>query len=851
MSNQRLDDGGLVLGKCNNTSDSSITYVPAAHQTTDVPPPNCPVGRNGVPIYGLVNMSGNQDTGCRSIPLHGHPQDFSRKLYNDSFNALPFGWEERGVELYENFGLSEDVFVNSGNYGVLGSSADYENYTNPDNGTYIGYKCSRPNTTCSSRDSNGNTCCQNRCITELGRKLTLFGQVGFSFYDSGMPNGYTQVFNLVLPADLNTGVARYGYLFNFMKDIRTDTGDLYSYFGNSGAIFKDANGVQYVFVYGQTPYIITNGAKSFPSADRLANYVIVDDENKSMFVDVKYFNEDITGVYGIKCNSITPSASTTTNCTSSSQLDGLGVPATPVPFPGNWYSQLFCDTGRADPGVTNFANCSYSGFRSMYIPPHMRVDGFTTLEYSGNSAPWTSQSGTQTYYMVNRYQTPAAFSPTFLSQVYPMPNPFTYDMSPYSNGTFPSLTGDGPNSPLSSPMNYTAKSYLQPNIHNCALFAIWVNVRRDDVFYNRYVSRWYSNAKLLPEIMLIPGIQNSSVFMEDLASPTPKANPLQMIENPSEFWTTSNPYWDGSSSVVLDPTKSPYDVFPIPATNTAMVRAFKHTDKFLNILPGKVIKKLVNEKIYRPLKNTMTAVPTMVGGGTGRIVSFTPANGIMSLEWLYVIYTCAFSYAPGQTNGIIYDSENTNEYQCAGNSSTCARECMLFRDPYYTYSNVNTSSSDMFMKTYCFMKNLTLSYAKYSDPANNDCSCTSTMSYCPAAFSPACDPTNTQGQQIYIPDGTLDQESSCNDVCSYCKAVNVQLNIASGQMTGTENNNIKSVGACSQQTTCFTGSGDTVTSTDTPGPDYKVWIMFIILIFVIIIAISLAYPAYQLYKQNI
>jgi cell division protein FtsL len=63
---------------------------------------------------------------------------------------------------------------------------------------------------------------------------------------------------------------------------------------------------------------------------------------------------------------------------------------------------------------------------------------------------------------------------------------------------------------------------------------------------------------------------------------------------------------------------------------------------------------------------------------------------------------------------------------------------------------------------------------------------------------------------------------------------------------------MKNVGECGGQTTCYAG-GSTVEKPDdsTSGISYEMVIMLIILVFVIIIAVSLAYPAYQLYKKNI
>jgi len=842
MSSPKTDDGGKTLGKCISGASTQVTFIPTGVQSAcDAPPDDAPVDRAANKIYGCVNMSGNQDTGCRSIALHGHPQDFNRKLYNDDVDIIPFGWEERGVELYENFGLSQQQFSGNGNYGLIG----------PDNvGTYS--KCSR-----GTQTAWGNHECQNRCITELGRKISLFGQVGFAYYTANtsqlpttesaylFPNGF---FNPTLPS----GSSGFGYLLRFYAYNRTDTGDLYTYFGNSGVTFKDAEGTQFCIIYGKTPFIVNSSGTKMQVPSNQMNYYWASDDGTMVYIDIKFFNTSAVSPLGLNYETSLASFSDSSNCTSDALRDSLNSPAVAFPFPGNWFSQLFCDVGYTSNGPSPYKNCYYSGVRSMYIPPHMRVDSFSTLLYSNNTKSWDSYSGTQYYDAVQYGQNPTSVT-SYGGSTGTM-DPFTYDMSPYGNGVFPSLAGSVPNSPYTG-QNYNTISYLSPAIHNCSLLSIWVNVRRDPDFRNTYVNRWYNNAKLLPEILLIPGIQNSSTFMNNMMNATLNPNALQKIVNPQDFWSqTVNPYYNGTITQ-LNISKEPYDVIPITTTSNIATMAIGLSDKLVNALPVKIPKPL--STYYKRLKNNFVNFThlqfTTTSGkpqGTGRITSFDYANGVYSLEWLYVIYTCAFSYAPNQTNGLIYDS-TTQQYVC-NNANTCRRECMLFRDPYYTYNKDNTSSSDLFMKLYCFTKNVTVAYASYSNPSTNDCSCTASMSYCPGAFDDSCNPDVSTGQDIYIPDGTIQTTDVCNDTCSYCKSVNIQYNFQDGQVSNSKNNQIDQDGTCSDiSASCITststgggneGGGSVAVTNSKTG----MYVLFIIMMIIIIIVICIiGYAGYK------
>jgi len=295
MSSPKADDNDKILGKCGTITDPHVTYIPSDNSI----PTTYPADRSGNKIYGYVNMSGNHDTGCRMIPLNGHPQDYSRRLYNSDMNQNPFGWEERGVELYENFGLSEDIFPHNGNYGIIGP--DLQNYTTMDGTVTQGTKCNSGTQT-NSNMSGHSQGCQNRCITELGRKISLFGQVGFMFYNAfgSVASGASpQGNNLQVPKNFTIPYIEYGthsnigYVINYYKQTRTITDDHYDYFGNSGVCIKDANGTQFYFIYGQQPYMISaQGVKSLVPSQIVDWWTSSDDTGLNIYIDIKFFNQD-------------------------------------------------------------------------------------------------------------------------------------------------------------------------------------------------------------------------------------------------------------------------------------------------------------------------------------------------------------------------------------------------------------------------------------------------------------------------------------------------------------------------------------------------------------------------------
>lgn len=825
MSTPKSDDGNKLMLKCQGGYIQSNSNNRTCEDPNTLESITCPADRKGQSIYTCFNMSGDQDIGCRSTCLHGHPQDFSRTLYNqDMAGAYPLFWEERGVELYENFGLSEEVRGGPGSY----TYSDDKNASDTSYGSY-----------CTGSGVGGGKwpSCRNTCFTELGRKLTLFGQVGFTCLEdwgviSQQPGTTTRTTTggFVIPSGYNSAYmnshGNYYYVINFYRTAPnqgTDYVDQYDYFGNSGVVFKDANKKQYYFIYGMRPFIVDNGAKTNPTSDML-DYVIYDDSTRSLMISLKYFDVDAS-VIGIQCQSI-PTASTIKpgNCTRLPGLDGIAYPAAAFPFPSNLNAQVFCDVSYSSytNSLSPHPNCYYSGVRSMYVPPHMKVTGFTHMEYVDQSMTWSSDYGSAKYNLVSK----TGFKP------------FTYKDSPYKNGTFPSLGGVKANSPYDDSTSwdkYSAGSYTKggaytnPEIYNCSLNGIWVDVRRDDQFRSIYVpNNFYNGNFVYPEIFLMPGIEKAQNFQANTTAKIPQKDPIQLILQPNILWTDQNPYWNSSYSIELDMSKQPYDALP---TNPVI-----STQAILAQIPSKImprpLSKIFGEVLSLPVKinskiNSFAA--TSFSGkpyvGQGRIKSFMPANGIMSIEWIYVVYRCAYSYQPGGINNVVTYNSDTQQYAFGDNTNACGAECMLYRDPFYDGNNSaqTVSASDIMMKTICGAKTYMMAFAQYSDPTTNDCACVAAVGYCPSQFNKSsCDPSFVGQGQRYISDQNTDQ--NCDSVCSYCSTVTVQINMAdqnSNLNDGVNSNNIGSTCASNPQcegstTTDQNGDGNTTGTDPTP-----------------------------------
>ena len=803
---------------------------------------SCHKDRNGNTLYSCFPTVGETEMGCRSSCVSGTNQDYNRTLYNNNFNEKNLYCAERGVELYENYGLDTNIRSDNGNYGAEGNNSF-------------------------------------ACVTEMGRKVTIFGNTnfyvapGYSFLNDNIISNFTvnsNSGNFVTPVvGGNVIIPDSGvfYVIQFLLDS--------TYIGNHGVIFEvpqlDGSLKTYNFIYG---YI-----QDIPN---YVGYTIIDDTKVRYYINPVGFISNMGDIAGIDIGQ-----TISTDCSSS-------VRKGQAPFPGSFafnYSTADCGPGHKDPGPTNHPYaCSASGVRSMYIPPHMEVKDINFLSSSNgkiSSGPnYTSYSNDYVYYYINALSAAA-------NHGVKISLPIRYSSSRYKNGTFHCMQGTSPGYAAeaigSVYTNYTI-SNLDNGLQNpgnpdylpapgnstsstlpipaCTIYGIQVRMRTDSDFYNTYVNP-YRNY-FAPEIFLIPGIENAQQFTANLDSlkitfssgrpvinnPNPILNRIQTIKRVNNLWTSENPYFDSYSDkyignnspyTLVDPNYWPGDTIyssgsvvppkkitvppnwqgpvktnptgtPFNCGSTGENSFFQKTDKLLisaNNSIDRVVKTVnntinklvrikplptfdtkINNQIDQIENNASGVYPVAKPLGSYRIKFFEPTNYLMSLEWLYVLFYCA--YNGGNTN-VQYNS-NSNTYSYCTNTgdsnSTCQKECMLFRDPFFLTNQNQTkqlSASDYFIKTFCGMRNISFLYARWEPDTSintNFCTCMNN-GQCGSANQTSICPTtgNLTSTDKYVPDSLIIGQN-CNAVCTSCKINAIQIFFAKYGCNMNNNGNI-------------------------------------------------------------
>lgn len=795
---------------------------------------SCNKDRNGNTIYACFPPVGEQLQNCHSSCLNGHQQDINFGLNNGSIvSELPIA--ERGVELYENYGLDTNVRTDSGNYG-------------------IGY-------------ANSGRYGLVQCMTELGRKITLFGNIDL----------HVSVVRTSPSATYGTDTVRAFSLNDIIYEITVYTnynGSKYNYFGNHGITFN-SNGRTINMIHGKidinAPYVATSST-STSITYYFSNYGLL----SSFYNQVNGYPEN---------NKITTNASAfDSGCTKDIDRNTAGhawfygdvdngSPKTSVMalFPVSYLSGYFNDnnqntapTGRSyncgntwdSAGPTNYPyNCYASGTKSMYIPPHMAVTNISYIPMSYDENEELVIGGTE-----------VETNTTVLSE-----------HSMYSNGVFPAFgSTTRPAGSNSCTNNRNAVIKIPPGSMN----GIKVRVRQDDTFYNKYISS--ADDQFAPEILLIPGIGKASGFPATMKAGNLVrgiGDPLQLMRDPNQYWSTANPNWNESMGrVVINTSYRPGQVIasatdaPVPGRynvnwdpkQSGNVTCTKPTS-FTSVSSGiygyltTLVKPLVQSasiSLYADDVNT---------DGLYRITSFDVISGVYSIEWLYVLWYCAMK---GRSM-VQWDSTNKKYYTpgCQSNNDTtnpnsCGWECMLYRDDYY-YQNAGsgTPRSDVMMAAYCGMRNISLIYSPWQtyNIATNECSCSTTKAYCPTQFNPSLcskDPTKTQ---TYV---SADQTQSCNNsfICSYCNVVTDQIIVAAQAACVNDSDNSATVfgDVCGGSTNCnitINTGGNTSGTTNTGGntgsddgddtsKSTNVNISIIILLLIIVVVIAFAAVVY-------
>jgi hypothetical protein len=769
------------------TTSTNSEYFVACYDPSLTDGYSCATDRAQNSIYACFPPVGDQIPNCRSSCLRGHPQDYSFTLQSPLADPS-FPIAERGVELYENFGLDVNVRPDSGNYGKDKSKIS--------------------------------------CIADLGRKVSLFGNVDFEILicnaTTACSYGTQKIINVV-PNSIVYQLNVYYTYFNGM----------YNYFGNAGVTF--------VFG-GEVKQYIAGEMESLPEVG------YEDNGSTRIYYISDYLNRSPTSnPEGLKLpNNINTAANVYCD---------WDFPAYSSMFPVSFKHQYFntgdsssyawnCDTGHQNSGPTNTPNdCYGSGCKSMYVPPHMEV---TSISYFGD---W----------------------PNFVTGTYT--NKIRAEYSAYNNGTFPAF---GMDTVPSNSGDDTSSRNAVVKIPSASLYAISVRVRQDSYFYNRFVSS--ADSGFAPEIMLIPGIQNAASFPGKLSVGSileSLSDPLQTIQNPNNFWSSKNPYWTEDFGTVkinvkYEPGQVLYGISNAPPPSAPMPPILAYDPKTgeytcdtkesgssfavskISKLP--IIKNIIGSSLAfgRSLKRTTSNIVSGSGsdGGEYRITNFDVISGVYSIEWLYVLYYCAMNgraIVQYNSDSMQYVTANCTSSNSTSNPRTCDKECLLFRDDYtYSGGNKGICAADIVMNAYCGMRNISFAYAPWrggSTSSTNECSCITSQNACPTLNDPALCSTSYDNTASYL---TASQNTDCGDItiCNYCKNVAFQANIAALGACATGNNTINyGNSSCASDNTC-TEDGGTSTQTTT-----TISINYLLLLAVIILAIIFVMVVYATWKS--
>ena len=666
---------GQYSGKCNknyNTVDSNTpngyqiskntTFRMNESESNCYNPGNCSEDRAGNAQYSCFAAAGDQTNACRSTCVSGGDQDYSRKLYNSSLGPKTTSiTAERGVELYENFGLQTD----NRDYGLYGT---YHDITTDD---------INPGNVATLNTTYRGTLATSNAINDKGRKVCLYGSVEFSLFDYGLfptimngstykntysdlgscPNNFpfpsylcfqsdstlsytdiSPVIDYALNNDINLTVPFLsGWVYRIKYNANSINPDkFYKYFGNSGIEIYSTGNKKYRITSKNTTFNKTydyefNGSKyllSFYDNDTLYLdstfwFLIPRIQNGVLNLNGKVFrsSQDPTrwnmydGDSEPSSNTLCPApASPTTHA-----YDGASsaVDTSPTSKTKNAYSGTGSYEGTLANPVFN------SGFKSMYIPPHMEVQGFsesviqyntfptslkdfqyrffsTWLKNNASSGCGSPQPDDEFYCLTpdndsNLISTPYKYDHIQCDINNPFPKmvgelvsnlPLTNESSPLENGVFFTFGTNAPNSierfiyPLSSggsnnlDLNgiYKDRSSDTVDVKNAggiytgALIGIKVSVRTDRNWSLKYVSQNTSNNGLnkfmIPEIMLIPGFYQGQTYIANAQN-----NPLdytfddfQTIKNPPDYWTSTNPYYNDTVNGNDEASNAPVNV---------------------------------------------------------------------------------------------------------------------------------------------------------------------------------------------------------------------------------------------------------------------------------------------------
>jgi len=857
---------------------------------------------NGNSIKGKFLHPNDRTTTCINTCLHATSQDTNWSLNDPFFNnrdhtgldqneasgsrGVPIG--ERGVTLYENFGLDEIYQDDGGLFSIQNNNSTQ--YTNTMGDLWNNYMLKRV------------------AVQNHGRKVVLCGNIEFALNYCG-PQPFTNLFlgvtngrNATIPrnsvykenkSELNLNALpdpslipdcpykNSPFLSGWFYRIKFDADSINpdSYYKNNG------NSYCRIHSYSENVYMFeektfkTATSTSYKYGNTVFYYYVFDPNTKTLWIDATFWfiGNKISGNELVLDKEFRPSSDPTYwnirpgYNTDYDVVKGRGssyyspCPASPV----SMVFDLFNDwTSTSSPFLNNNAlnenipnvdknDISQSGFKSLYVPPHMEVQGFYQAEYTQEWYNMMNHSVEDIDAYKSIYLEPGKYheggklikGSDYRLKIYNFEFnehkigsknnssehynslPLTYDKASEQNGAFHTLGTNQPNSmkiasndqDIYSSIGKSSDFYSSiqrvkagntAGMFCGAVSGIKVAVRTTPDFYKKYVQP--VNDHVIPEIFLNPyfyNARNDSKRAIDSYDPITGKIDWSDIQQIKDDISQS---WDNSSKNIQlnnNYKNNPWKVIPTPEL------AKKKTNLITPL-----------SKIYNFIKKSSTMITRGLILGTYddemktsnyRITKFDPINGIYNLEWIYVIYYCGI-----QTDSMVsYDSDkgvfNYNPAPGDQNNSAC-RECMLYSSPKNANPDISgeiLSTSVSTFNNYCGLRNFNFYYAgllsKGNTVVNNECSCQASTGFCPITFD--CSKDQTYPIYKYIGDDL--RKDKCEDVelCSYCETKNIQITAALAD-DNSSSNTIKNTTNC--QSSCSdSGSGSSSGSSSGSGSD--------------------------------
>ena len=840
-----------------------------------------------------------------------YPGDKNFSILNNQSNDTL--WGERGIELFENFGFDETFRVAENYSSALDKGVDTVS-------RFINYRV-----------------LTGFSLQNWGRKVCLYGNIEYSLFSlrpttraNSFSNyatntwdndktsyrdartGYIYASNLYpavpmdcatfdgsrelcsvseiiasTPSDINFDMNRLfvsGWVIRIKFDAQSiNPDDIYKYFGNSGIEIHSTYGKKYRFTSKNTDF---NKTRIITFNNRRYYLTFFSQATNTLWIDATFwyiFPLVSGGVFSPPSNYYPSDKPTLFNFVPGDELgrklvnrgNSLLTPAPVAPvshcYDGTQHYIPFDHIGFS---ATPMEPCS-SGYKSIYIPPHMEIQGYSQAiyyavqwmgywnimdtkdyrDFEDKSQVWGDTLANvrlERAYMIENNDKYKIVNPNFYSiretyigskdngnnhstnEVY-TPLPIRFDNSLDQNGAFYSLGTNVPNSMLKyaqkdSVNNEWIKSKAdcdwvpQKNISECGgiysgcLLGIKVAVSTTKTF-DRYMLGKKDGVPgyFCPEIFLVPGCSEGAQYIIKTqkkveSKATIYYDAFQSIIDPPDFWTDKNPYYADKINGNTEYNPGP----PRVILNTNF--------KAFEVLPDPPVIKantLVSLAIINPTKRFLNLDVAPMLSDPKRITSFDIIDGIYSIEWLYALYNCAIKcqMKPFFSNDKVI---HTQKATYPGGPVSCCTECSLFRDTSIgiNFSNAVYSDSDYFMSCYAGLRNLTYAYAYTMSldnvNINNECNCLVAVGFCPGMMVTGCSTPSPSQQTQYEYMLTTQQQSNCTNaqIENYCNMVSIQIYTSTQGGTTEGGGNIDSITGCSG-----TGNQDPVSSGDPPAGD--------------------------------